>query len=423
MPGEQAAVHADLTEPMISTDNGTITMAPSKHGTVAMLSPFSFTTAASYGIITSDDLLAADATCRADLDALNDKQAEAAEAAEAFKIDLASTAAQCKADLESATAKFQADLESATAQYKADLEATTTQHDADLAALGAEQAALLAFVQQTISECPAGQFETKAPTLSSDRQCKQLTPVCGGTSYERVPPTKTSDRACALISASCPSGSWEVFPASPSADRRCQDLTACTSLEYQTKAPTATSDRACATTTLCDLGKTYQKQAPSATSNRVCAAVRSACASGEKETPPTLTSDRECTPVVAANGCAPGIAFASKVNDYLWLCSSGAVGAKGWLGMAKVSCVNFVPASHTAHATRVSIEHLCIRNHTCMPDWHVFCLMILPSTFAQQCNNGGRFHLAGTDIHTKLGRPSAVSLPAAVQLCYVMTVV
>jgi len=131
-----------------------------------------------------------------------------------------------------------------------------------------------------------------------------------------------------------------VFPASPSADRRCQDLTACTSLEYQTKAPTATSDRACATTTLCDLDKTYQKQAPTATSNRVCAAVRSACPSGEKETPPTLTSDRECTPVVAANGCAPGIAFASKVNDYLWLCSSGAVGAKGWLGMAKVGCVN-----------------------------------------------------------------------------------
>jgi len=42
---EQAvAAQVDLTEPMISTDNGTITMAPSKHGTVAMLSPFSFTT-------------------------------------------------------------------------------------------------------------------------------------------------------------------------------------------------------------------------------------------------------------------------------------------------------------------------------------------------------------------------------------------
>jgi len=54
---------------------------------------------------------------------------------------------------------------------------------------------------------------------------------------------------------------------------------------------------------------------------------RAACGTGEKETPPTLTSDRVCT---SPAGCKPGIPFARQVNKYMWLCSDGAAPSKGY---------------------------------------------------------------------------------------------
>jgi len=54
---------------------------------------------------------------------------------------------------------------------------------------------------------------------------------------------------------------------------------------------------------------------------------RAACGTGEKETLPTLTSDRVCT---SASGCKPGIPFARQVNQHMWLCSDGVVPSKGY---------------------------------------------------------------------------------------------
>ena len=85
-------------------------------------------------------------------------------------------------------------------------------------------------------QCPAGEYEVAAPTLSppAPRGCKPLTPACSGSTYEKVPPTKTSDRVCAAISTDpCPSGSWMVFQATPFFPQRCLSLTSCTSLQYE----------------------------------------------------------------------------------------------------------------------------------------------------------------------------------------------
>ena len=73
----------------------------------------------------------------------------------------------------------------------------------------------------TVKTCSATQYQTAAPTATSNRACADLT-TCEAAEYESVAHTATTDRKCAT-------------------------LTTCTAAEYESVAPTATSDRQCAT--------------------------------------------------------------------------------------------------------------------------------------------------------------------------------
>jgi hypothetical protein len=79
--------------------------------------------------------------------------------------------------------------------------------------------------------CSASQYQTAAPTATTDRACTALT-VCSASQYQSTAPTATTDRVCTA-------------------------LTVCTATQQQTVAPTATSNRVCgacgAGTGNCDL--------------------------------------------------------------------------------------------------------------------------------------------------------------------------
>lgn len=59
-----------------------------------------------------------------------------------------------------------------------------------------------------VATCTADEYESAAPTATSDRECTQLT-VCTSDEYETTAPTATSDRACAPLSGS-PDASVEL---------------------------------------------------------------------------------------------------------------------------------------------------------------------------------------------------------------------
>ena len=94
---------------------------------------------------------------------------------------------------------------------------------------------------------PANQYETRAPTISTDRTCATLTPICtAGSTYEHTSPSATSDR-------------------------RCGRLTVCDATEYERSAGTVTTDRVCKVTTACVGSQQAESAAPTATTDRRCA--------------------------------------------------------------------------------------------------------------------------------------------------------
>jgi hypothetical protein len=199
-----------------------------------------------------------------------------------------------------------------------------------------------------LTVCTATEFETHAPTGKSDRQCAALT-VCTAAQYEAAPPSATSDRSCQAIST-CTAAQYEVSAPSATADRVCAALTACTVDQYQTAAPTATSDRVCTPLTVCFFTE-YQTVAPTATSDRVCAPL-TVCTVAQCETvAPTATSDRQCGPLsldlspataqtvtVTPGQAPPTVAFTASA------CGS-AVSAAWTLDVGAIATINGGPAN------------------------------------------------------------------------------
>ena len=97
------------------------------------------------------------------------------------------------------------------------------------------------------SACEAAQFETAAPTATSDRACAALT-ECDSSQYETTAATATSDRACTALTVCAPS-QYESTAATVNSDRVCTAVTSCGADATETQAPTATSDRQCACNT------------------------------------------------------------------------------------------------------------------------------------------------------------------------------
>ena len=163
---------------------------------------------------------------------------------------------------------------------------------------------------------PTEQHEVAAPTVTTDRQCRQTTQCAIGlTEYIAINATWTSDRGCAAISIGCPeAGMFISDQASTYFDRVCDDCPleffapnasgfACTSHrgpcdahhEYETQRGTGTSDRTCADLTVCER-LSYAETPRTPTSDRVCAPHSIGCpeAGMYAATPPTLIADRTC---------------------------------------------------------------------------------------------------------------------------------
>ena len=196
-----------------------------------------------------------------------------------------------------------------------------------------------------VSTCGSGQYESTAPTPTSDRECQGCTScpagswhpnVCAGhgddcqscrasclaNQFMKDSCTSTSDAVCAPLTA-CTPQQFMPIEATATSDRQCAPLTACAATEFTSVEATATSDRHCASLTTCGAFE-FESVAATSTSDRVCAgrgvllppcganefepvpvapaaaerdcrSVTPDCGGNENEiAPPTATSDRRC---------------------------------------------------------------------------------------------------------------------------------
>ena len=132
--------------------------------------------------------------------------------------------------------------------------------------------------------CSDTQYQTAAPTLTSNRVCAALTDCAAG-QFVMTAATATTNRVC----APCAAGTFSTATNVAS----CTMATACTATQYQTAAPTLTSNRVCAALTDCAVGQ-FVMTVATATTNRVCAP----CAAG------TFTSGINQTACIAPL-CSP----------------------------------------------------------------------------------------------------------------------
>ena len=95
------------------------------------------------------------------------------------------------------------------------------------------------------SICADDEYETLAPTTTSNRVCSALS-TCTAEEYESVAPTATSNRVCSTLSQ-CSSDEFEALAPSLTSDRECSALSLCSANEYVLVAATSTSDRICET--------------------------------------------------------------------------------------------------------------------------------------------------------------------------------
>ena len=110
--------------------------------------------------------------------------------------------------------------------------------------------------------------------------------TCTSGEYQTVAPTTSSDRQCATHSVRCPDRQFTSVAPHGHADRVCTVTKTCTSGEYQTVAPTASSDRMC---TSCPGGTFKAKPG-----NQACSEWRR-CPAGQGMQPGSATKDVTCT--------------------------------------------------------------------------------------------------------------------------------
>ena len=151
-----------------------------------------------------------------------------------------------------------------------------------------------------LTECTWGEFQSKSPTLTRDRECSSVT-ECASNQYEVTAPTAKSDRVC-------------------------QDQPTCAPGQIVTVAGTATSPQVCENP--CPAGQ-YKDVAADA-----CVAV-TACSDEEVETAaPTAISDRECGPKAACQFDTVEEYFTALTPMESVECCTAAGGQLGWPGVS-----------------------------------------------------------------------------------------
>ena len=164
---------------------------------------------------------------------------------------------------------------------------------------------------QTCKKCTANEWMRNACSDFEQTDCARLT-ECWINEYEIKAPTPTSNRECLRVTPPCESGFYESTKRTKTSDRVCSQVTECSSDQYQSKKPTKTSDRVCIDKPKCDLRTEYlnnknvcatiavcndeQFEAAPATptSNRQCRSLTKCTKNQFESVPPTSTSDREC---------------------------------------------------------------------------------------------------------------------------------
>ncbi|MBD52832.1 MAG: hypothetical protein CL450_06000, partial [Acidimicrobiaceae bacterium] len=205
------------------------------------------------------------------------------------------------------------------------------------------------------TQCTQDQYESSAPTDTTDRECADLTVCRNGEEYESKAPAEKTDRECTPL-RTCPADTmYESKAPTPTTDRQCEYLTECgtqkdgTTTRLQGTAPgtcaacdsgswaavgrdncteaftdcgmqkdgtttrlqgasttapgtcaacesgswAAVGSDECADLTVCG-GSQYESKAPTATADRECANL-TVCSAGKYESKaPTDTTDREC---------------------------------------------------------------------------------------------------------------------------------
>ena len=189
----------------------------------------------------------------------------------------------------------------------------------------------------TMKPCNSDQFCTElspsscAPLNSATcqagwigRRCQLYSDCRFGEQFETVAPTLTSDRVCNRTTVCDSKTEFEHIAATAVADRTCQKLTVCADGQYESVAPSATSNRECATIRPKCKGASFESAAPTRTSNRICTPCGS-CVFGEYiHKKCGAFDDIEC------RGCDVcennGKCFAGVIFDFRCECTQGFVG-------------------------------------------------------------------------------------------------
>jgi hypothetical protein len=135
---------------------------------------------------------------------------------------------------------------------------------------------LSSLLVQALKQCNASQYESRAPTATTDRACTTIIAPCSTTiQYESRAPTSTSQRVCST-------------------------LTFCTTSQVQFVAPTYSTNRFCVIAP-CDTSTTYESRAPSfnvttqTLVTRVCSFVAAVCTTNQVEiVAPNYSTNRVC---------------------------------------------------------------------------------------------------------------------------------
>merc|ERR1719199_805813 len=97
--------------------------------------------------------------------------------------------------------------------------------------------------------CDTTEFETRAPTVTSDRECRSHR-LCTATQWESKAADTHSDRVC-TAHTTCTATQYETTAAGTHHDRVCTAHTVCTATQWQTVAAGTHNDRACQDHTTC----------------------------------------------------------------------------------------------------------------------------------------------------------------------------
>lgn len=157
-----------------------------------------------------------------------------------------------------------------------------------------------------LTVCGEGEFESAAPTATSDRICKGCQ-SCPTHFYHPNVCAGESDGVCNRCTASCASGSWAKAGCTSTTDTFCEAHTVChPELQYQLSAGTGDADTMCAPLTVCAAHE-FESVAATATSDKIClgrGALLPLCPTGQYEHAPVIPGavSRDCRNISAACG-------------------------------------------------------------------------------------------------------------------------